>query len=64
MIETYYAPKDFPTITFTKNQIETLCFVCSFYRSAMEKYSFAEGDVDNVKELHKMLIKKRREFER
>ena len=41
------------TITFTKEQIETLCLVCSFYRSAMDKHSFAKGDVDKVKELIK-----------
>ena len=51
------------TITFTKEQIETLCLVCSSYRSAMDIHSFAEGDVDKVKELQKLLIKKRREFE-
>jgi hypothetical protein len=51
------------TITFTKEQIETLCLVCSFYRSAMDKHSFAESDVDKVKELQTLLIKKRREFE-
>ena len=51
------------TITFTKEQIETLCLVCSFYRSAMDKHSFAKGDVDKVKELQTILIKKRREFE-
>jgi hypothetical protein len=51
------------TITFTKEQIDTLCFVCSFYRSAMDKHSFAKGDVDKVKELQTLLIKKRREFE-
>jgi hypothetical protein len=51
------------TITFTKEQIETLCLVCSFYRSAMDKHSFAESDVNKVKELQTFLIKKRREFE-
>jgi len=51
------------TITFTKEQIETLCLVCTFYRSAMDKHSFAESDVDKVKELQTILIKKRREFE-
>jgi hypothetical protein len=51
------------TITFTKEQIETLCLVCTFYRSAMDKHSFAENDVDKVRELQIILIKKRREFE-
>lgn len=51
------------SIIFTKEQIETLCRVCSFYRSAMDKHSFAENDVDKVKELQTLLIKKRREFE-
>lgn len=51
------------TITFTKEQIETLCLVCSSYRSAMDIHSFAKSDVDKVRELQILLIKKRREFE-
>jgi hypothetical protein len=51
------------TITFTKEQIETLCLVCTFYRSAMDIHSFAENDVNKVRELQIILIKKRREFE-
>jgi len=51
------------TITFTKEQIETLCLVCSFYRSAMDKHSFAESNIDKVKKLQVFLIKERRKFE-
>jgi hypothetical protein len=51
------------TIAFTKEQIETLCLVCSFYRSAMDKHSFAESNIDKVKKLQVFLIEERRKFE-